>query len=64
MPMQRIAKQAKKAADDLIAYTEEFGTKHDEKELQCVLKAFNMLAEVVSNNGGPAWNATDGQWEY
>lgn len=63
MAMNRIARDAKKSADLLAAFLEEYGEKYNSGERTALFNAHGVLTETVANNGGPAWNAVDGEWE-
>lgn len=62
MAMNRIAKSAKKVADLLTEFIEEYGEGFDKEELSNLFNAHGVLTQTVANNGGPAWDAVDGAW--
>lgn len=64
--MNKTAKLAKSAADALgnVLASEEAQAWFDESERLAATATFNTLTKLVSDNGGPAWNASEEQWEY
>lgn len=63
--MNERAKLAKKAADALLHFfMDDDVAEYHRNEATEARTLHNRLTIVVSENGGPAWNASEEQWEY
>lgn len=64
--MNKTVKFAKETADKLghLLADEEAQAWLHETERKHMTKTFDTLTKLVVDNGGPAWNASEEQWEY